>query len=221
MRFLIPRSIKSTMLFCFLAASSLYAAEPEAEAAKEAKRVKEIVFHLQSGEVQNRILFHYDAAGNITSIAEFDQTGVLESMQYYFYADNCLAKILKFQKSVLLHRREIIKTSDCQKIMTLERNPAGELTKYVYYTYQNNFLKTLTEYAPNHQPLMRAEATVTNGRVVRVDMQLGAQKITMHYEYDAAGNAARFRIDAPAQMVVKIQYETGPVTSESARYLYE
>ena len=187
----------------------------------EPTRLKEMAFHLPTGALQSRAIFQYDDAGNITRIAEFDKSGQIETMQYYFYANNCLAKVLKYRKGALAERQEIAKTPDCQRIFTVEKDANGAITKYIYYTYQNGFLKSFTEHSPEHLQIAVAESTVADAKVRRVEIRYENLQITMHYDYQLSDKVQEIRVDSMAQFVIKIKYESGVVTPESARYLYE
>lgn len=197
----------------FLCAFGLVSAEPV--------RVKEMAFHLSTGALHSRAIFQYDAGGNITRIAEFDKNGQVETIQYYFYANDCLAKVLKYRKGALAERQEITKTPDCQRIFTVEKNANGAITKYIYYTYQSGFLKSFTEYSPDHQQMAIAESTVADAKVRRVEIRHENLQMTMHYDYQNTNEVQQIRVDSTAQFVIKIKYEAGAVTPESARYLYE
>jgi hypothetical protein len=191
------------------------------------QRIKLIRLLTPPGKLMKTIRFNYDAAGNMTRIAQFDSKGNLDITEYFFRNDRCLAYRKQFNSGKLQYLYRNYAGYGCVTSYEEKLNANGQLLTTTQYSRRDWDVESFTVTAPNGEQLAQGRTEFMNRLLSKV--HISRPKVTQHliYSYDAQGRLVRIEENIimgktkTYSMQALTTYEDGPITAESQAYFFQ
>ena len=191
-------------------------------------RLKTINYSYGTSATIEKTRFAYDSDGNVIRVTFFSGNGSIDRIHYYFYENGCVNKILEFKNGKILSKSLLRKDTGCRTLVHDEYDPTGKLIKRRENLYDEqghlrgfNFLNGKTE-------------IVGTGRIVYAGDRMtqaifeeptGTQEMLYVYDDKKRLKSIRHIIvekNGPSyENRMTFEFDIGPVTEESSRYLFE
>ena len=195
--------------------------------AKNGTRLRGAYFSDQSGQLIKIERLNYDSEGNINSVATFDSAFKLIKIDYYFYGPQCATEVHQYIQAKLSKISKLTKSQSCAVLEQDDYLPNKSLISKKRYTYESQALVGFRELNGNNEETAVAKIEYRNSRLDNVKLKIKERNFEIRYTYEES----RFPLlltyfwhkHDKSQPTIRalLRYDTGPISPESEKYLFE